>query len=889
MSDPWDWQSVRSSATGGTNEVARAPVTLSKRRPPYQIIVPWRTSGVEPPPLPEGPWGTDPPPAPMVPRPEPRLVPDSAERMQTGHGANGIIPLIVGGPLPTGGLIVGGPYETAGHVYIDFLICEGPIEAITDLKCSGQTFAELGMVQGTDYNIHLGTAGDTTDAIIASQEAGYTVADYTARVSCRFPRPNQTTGNYNPLDFECTVTGLLCTDPATLTIPATASKNPFHHLYEAKINTRWGEGKAATEVDAASFAAAAVNCDVDIDPGAGTIKRWEISQKFDRDMPAQQFTDVVRLQCHGNVVFGDKWKGFVDVSRAASGITLRDADPISDNINCERFRFETAGPDEVPTVVVVDWTDASDGFKDASVQYPDPSPAGVYIEHRFSCRGITTVERARRHARQTYKRLQLDKRISTETLQIGLQLEPGDRVACASRRLVSTGTEEAFITEMRALGDRWGAHLELYREDVYSDTASTTGPPVTPNAPDEFAIPPAVTGLEAPYGTADERGRIRFFPSAFAWIREYVIYDLYGSPAEPRVLLTIPRETPLNAAGKYETFLQNGIHTSPTGSTFNIAVTAVSIHSRESARASASWAVGTSATVRTKALYGRATYLQKLSSTSWNDARTAASATAVTQDEVWVLDRKSAVDWIIVRTLMEWEARGEFPDDAVIMGVALELHVKSSPDARSCEAHVTNVVTTLLGEHPFDTADYNNLGATSYGSREFANSPHSGYLRIPETPDVWLAAGANANVNLTTGKTFFGLRTDGDLDNVEPTVGDITNHLTAEGDADISPGPKLIVQYTSASEDAEAQVSRSNAIFEEIPSGDVDSVNATFVALKSPVVGNIIVTRGYIQMREGVHYDRPASGTVVFRAGETPLDNPDETIRFSYQYEWPTA
>jgi hypothetical protein len=493
MTDLWDF-------TGDVNP--RAEITRVAPRKATPRVIAFRGGFPE---LPKGPWDTPPPSTSIVSQPSAGLVPDATRRTLTAHGANGIIPVIFGGPLSTGGLIIYGPVQSGSFVYIDFLICEGSAESITGLEAT-KTFADLGLVSGTHYNIHLGVAGDTTDAIIqeyltAHSLGTYVVPEYTARVSCKFPTPNTTTGNYSPLEFKCIVKGLLCYDPRIPGYPSTATKNPILHIREALTNARWGMGDTIPAANEVWFTDAANLCDTDIDPTATVTPRWESCLKFDRDAPFQQAMETLRAHGFAVMVYDEGWKVFVDAARSSTGITLVDhADDTSD-INCERVTVETVGTEEVPTVIFVDFTNSEDTFRDDWVQYPDPFPGGEWREQRFQLRGIMTRERARRAARQIFKRLQHDLRANTETIQVGFKLEPGDRVGVISTRLLGDSAEEFQITDLKENDGTWSAAFEIYDEDDYDDTINVTGPGPVPAPPEPGTIPPSTTGSGTFEGT----------------------------------------------------------------------------------------------------------------------------------------------------------------------------------------------------------------------------------------------------------------------------------------------------------------------------------------------------------------------------------------------------
>jgi hypothetical protein len=184
----------------------------------------------------------------------------------------------------------------------------------------------------------------------------------------------------------------------------------------------------------------------------------------------------MRSHCACNTPYSDKYKFWVDKVQTATGVRLLDSGPTA---NSQKPQIDAKGIDETPTVVIIDYTDVANDYRDASYEYPETLPEGTERrEVRFNRRGITTEERAKRWAKYTYNRLQLDKQINIQTMELGLRLEPGDRIGINSRRLKADGTDEsATVVETKNLDIGWSALCELYRASVFDYTATPTPPP----------------------------------------------------------------------------------------------------------------------------------------------------------------------------------------------------------------------------------------------------------------------------------------------------------------------------------------------------------------------------------------------------------------------------
>jgi hypothetical protein len=785
--------------TGDPTLYPRTVVSPSRVRP--QTIVIERTPGKFDA-LP--PWSTDPPKTTLIP-PESALpfVSNQQSREMTFAAAEGVRPVLLGGPLRIGSRLIGGPMALSDFLYLDyFLTVGGPggIGSITDIRVGGVPIATVAYA----WNVHMGGVGDTTDALMAEAQGGYLVADYSARVSAKFARLNEAAGQVDLSQLTAICTGPSCYDPRTGTYVQT--RNPFLHMRESLTNDRWGKGLPSAEVDDAGIIAAANIADEYINAPTNTIRRWEESLFIDSEQQFQAWMDVMRLHCMGAVVYGDVYKLIADVARAAVSISLTDtgADP-----NMDEPIVETKGSEERPSHVIGQYTDQSQDYKDAEVVVPvGGPPAGVDpLPMTLVIKGCMTAERATRLTTHAFNRAQKRKRIHTTVGQIGMALEPGDRVTLNSRKFGPGGTLDSILTqsEMKEIG--YDVFFEEYDAAVYADAAiAQSGPPPVAPPPDPRSVPAPVSGLTVPNSNSDELGLVEFFPSPSGFVMAYEILDAFGDPANPPLLKTVLEGSPLNAAGKYSVKLTQAIHVSNVDLSrhLKVAVRAISVQNVASTLVYASWDLTALLPTRTKDVYGKASALKNLQTVGWSTAQSTpnpggAPFFVVTADNVTVrFGRNSAsgTPYEIWRTFLEFVTNDStigMPSDATVLRGRLRIYHSGSSATGGATAPRVYVEKSSAADMPLTSADWALRDGVSYGYLDVYLSPTGGYAEI-----VIPAALINR-----VGKTKLVLVTEWDHTNTAPP--DLTSGQTlADGTPNASPGPLLAVDYTSLTADVQS-------------------------------------------------------------------------------------
>lgn len=429
----------------------------------------------------------------------------AAQRQLTVNATQACVPVILGGFLTVGGYVIF-QKQVGGFYYVDFAICEGPLSglgSIINIKVDGKAQAAIGWSQ----ELHYGAAGDTTSSLITAVESSYTIPEGVAHVVLKFPWPNQTSGDYNPFNFQCDVKGILAPTISGGVFGSDAwTDNPVRLALKCLTDEVFGGGfDPASYFVNAEWEDGQDVCDFDIDPGAGTTKRWQISLRIDQQDSLENWITQILDHCAGHLRHdGEKYGLWMDTPRAVAqdsdgnDFLFTDQGDAS-TLSAKPVVVEKARA-EIPTVVIVDFTSAADNYIDASVQVPSGGPSGDWIELRVSRPGITTIERARRMAVLVYNLHHLARDITLEPWMDGVLPQEGDRITCQSGRVIPgtetppdvsgavAGIEHLVVDEQAFTPTGTILRCSLYRDVTFSDTIDTSGGPTppgqTPNTPD---------------------------------------------------------------------------------------------------------------------------------------------------------------------------------------------------------------------------------------------------------------------------------------------------------------------------------------------------------------------------------------------------------------------
>lgn len=537
-----------------------------------------------------------------------RLATSAGQRELTVHPAQGVVPVQYGGPLRVGGFPIF--YKRVGStVWIDFAICEGPVESISNFRWLEKTAANLSIVTET----HLGVAGDTTSTLISATEPTYDIPEYIAHIACRFKNPTQLQGAYNPFDFSCSVEGRTLFNPSTL---ATAfSGSPVAAAFDALTNDRYSIGTDVGRMNSTDWGSAEDYASTEIETD---LKRWELALRIDQQDILKSWLDVLLSYCHGHPRWiSGVWGIYLERPRAlavdneSNVIEFDDVTPEAANVEGE-ITFAQKGAQEIPNVVTVEYTDVQtvggiQKFQTGTVQIPAPAdldPSVEWIEDRISMLGIMSNERARRWATLNYNVKHLDKDITIPAWENAWLVVNGDRIRGRSPVLIDDdetppnasaiqGAEELVVTGV-TLADHPVVRCGLYRDATYGDAIDTSGPPQPPfEPPDPDDDPDCPTDLDAPNSDPAQYGLVEFTPpDDDTNIRRYRVEDLYSGSPIVAGYFNPPSDPPISPDGKYRKTFPTLVHVDDTGVHLHVRVVSETYADNESSGcADTSWDV----------------------------------------------------------------------------------------------------------------------------------------------------------------------------------------------------------------------------------------------------------------------------------------------------------
>lgn len=744
---------------------------------------------------------------------------NAAQREMTVNAAEGVVPVQFGGPLPVGGYVIGFK-QYNGFTYVHFALGEGPSRSggITAITLGGRAVGALGI----GPEIHYGTAGDTTSTLMTEAIPSYTFPKFIVGVVMKCPAPNSVTGDYNPLDFKCQWSGTQCFNPDTLATEDT--NNPIIHIHEAFRNATFGMEQGNARFKATEFADMINGCDVDI---GGGVKRYEMVMRCDQQDDFGSWLKVWRAHCAAVINFNDgKWGGFLDLPRSRVLDGLGNPFVLTDWGDAPNLGAEPTpsyrGRSDKPTVVIAHYTDAANAFVDASVMIPDGGPAAglPWIPLDFVVKGCMTAERARRLGTFVYNRLQLNVDIPLTMFQAGMKLLPGDRIGLDSRRIIFdpsevvdnvgavAGVEEITIAKLIITGaGAITAQAVLYRDATYGDVIDTSGNPTPPPPIDPYTTPDDPTGVVAPHASADQYGQLEFAPALDPYIGYYEVTDLFGDPAEPPVVATILKTQPINADGKYHTFIPQAVHlTGGTVRSMKVRVKSVTEPAhRKSPGVTVSWD-STSGTPHTKTIYGKAVTLYETASGT-SLASIWSAANPITPHHKIVDTAKVGNFWEDLgggtfllnrnRTVLEFAPGGVLPADAVITDAFVSMYVKVGTSGDDVEVHLMEAVNFGGVVYDFGTPPPAFTSSTWFDHDWGTFLTHlplaNGYVQV-DIPLSLLTPFPPAILQ-------FVMMVPSDISGLFPGF-DGDNVVEFDGSNGIPPGPRLTITYTSATEDA---------------------------------------------------------------------------------------
>jgi hypothetical protein len=160
--------------------------------------------------LPIGPYET-----PLVPEPDAiqRALPTFRDRLISTNGTGKCVPLAYGKTRCGARLVYGEVDANQRFLTVMYVFAEGEQASLENFTIDGHTPPELGMTLGTDYNIYLGTSGQTVDPLLAAANPKHVSGHPgTCYIAARFDGQNPLAGQVNVENVLATLGGIKCRD-----------------------------------------------------------------------------------------------------------------------------------------------------------------------------------------------------------------------------------------------------------------------------------------------------------------------------------------------------------------------------------------------------------------------------------------------------------------------------------------------------------------------------------------------------------------------------------------------------------------------------------------------------------------------------------------------------
>lgn len=360
--------------------------------------------------------------------------------------------------------------------------CEGEIDSVQSV-----TLNNAALPAGTTATHYTGTAGQTVNATLVAAFAaqGIAYADALPGIAYSvFAIP--ATDSAGEPNLVALIKGKKVLDPRTAT--TAWSDCPALCLADFCASTVYGLGVA---VDATSVGVVAD----DNDALVGGKKRRRIGLMIDGVRPTRQWIEALRAYAGCWVVDSGAGLKLVSDRPRAVDHTVTAADMVAGS-----FRLRQLGVADLPTVVIVKWTDTT--TTPWSEKTAIAKAAGVdegttpRRESEVPLQGIQTYAQALRDGTERLNHFNLENiEAEWEAFDEALAYEKGDRASVTHP--VGITAKDMRITDVRPSGPgRWKVAAREYDAAAYSDAVAAE-----PSSPDTSlpspAEPPALTGLDA--------------------------------------------------------------------------------------------------------------------------------------------------------------------------------------------------------------------------------------------------------------------------------------------------------------------------------------------------------------------------------------------------------
>lgn len=478
-----------------TGETGSGPLTIDPKYNPYptgkgdpvKTGKPRAVKNPAPPSIvlpPVTPWkkkkDDDPPPSI---RPTPYTPPPtrSYERVLTYNALNGFEPIIYGEVHNVGAGIAYWSFLSGGALMVRYVIGRGPLEEISNIRIDNKPISSIpGMaLYATNaafnygYHVCLGTPTQDVSGAMSFWRPGWVPSRYpgVAYVLAIFQPPTEASPDLDVTNFLCDVKGLKIRDPrldATL-VNKYFSENPALIIADLLTNKRYGGRMADSKInwdllqnDTAPF------CDEDI---GGGVKRYPIGLVIQQQRKLEDHIENIRAHAQLFLRYnGGKIQILADRPRTYSGIEITDEDLILGG-----SKIIGKGRAEVPNKVDVQFTDSDNSWKEDTAELPVPGIENAYVEiitDTYSLLGTRKRHQAERIGTYLLNRGLRDKYYRVSSLEIGTKVLPGDRIKLTDSEL-NLSSQDMVVSDVEPVDGTWQILLEIYDENIYSNSIST--------------------------------------------------------------------------------------------------------------------------------------------------------------------------------------------------------------------------------------------------------------------------------------------------------------------------------------------------------------------------------------------------------------------------------
>lgn len=299
------------------------------------------------------------------------------------------IPIIYGRHKVTGNVIYRRVSSDNKRLLMAVALGEGEITGVTDIRADDELLGDLeGYIR---HEIRHGTENQAPVSWLFKSDEQQERWKHTAYIALEF---EASLDIWNIPAITAIVEGLKVQVRTGSTWTRQYSQNPIWCLYDLLTSTRYGVGVKPTDIDTASWQAAANYCNelVDGEP------RFQLDINLDSQRPCLDIIDGILATCRGFLIYSD---GKLRVQIEKDELPVQAFSPR--NIIKDSFTFSQTSRSQIPNQISIDWLDPEIEFTQTSTIWnneidQEEGNRGV-VPQAITLEGITRASQAGRMAR----------------------------------------------------------------------------------------------------------------------------------------------------------------------------------------------------------------------------------------------------------------------------------------------------------------------------------------------------------------------------------------------------------------------------------------------------------------------------------------------------------